>query len=171
MEKFIVSDWFERRAALAIQLFEVENIEFQIMKLDDDLIAQVEGCETYHDMLKTAANSGISYNRKRVADDSELSKDLDLLWGQASFDIDSDPCVQYRVGDKICEISGLSEVIANKLKEEEAAEAAAWAAEEAAEEAAEAKTRIVDGDKLPGEDVTMGQLENDALAHEAVNNL
>ena len=120
MNKFIVSDWFENRAKLNIQIFNVEGIEFELMALNDDLKEKVELCESYEDMLSMAADSGLSYNRKRVVDNSELAKDIDILWGIESLEIDSDPCIKYRVGEKVCEISGLDSALQEMLEAEEA---------------------------------------------------
>ena len=120
MNNFIVSDWFKSRAKLKIQLFSIESIDFELMTLTDELKEKVELCETYEDMLSVAANHGLSYNRKRVTDDAELAKDIDILWGLGSLDIDLDPCIKYRVGEKVCEISGLTSSLDEMLESEEA---------------------------------------------------
>ena len=115
MNNFIVSDWFAQRASLNIQTFDVEGVVFELMALTDELKEEVELCESYEDMLSLAANSGLSYNRKRVVDDSELAKDIDMLWGIDNLDLESDPCIQYRVGEKVCDISGLSDALSEQL--------------------------------------------------------
>jgi hypothetical protein len=119
MEKFIVSEWFANRAKLNIQTYEVEGIEFEIMALNSSIIDDVKSCVSYEEMVSLAADEGISYNRKRVADDEELSKDIDLLWGLDSMDVDSDPCIKYRLGEKVCEISGLESTLQDMLESEE----------------------------------------------------
>jgi hypothetical protein len=119
-DKFIVSDWFANRASLNIQTFTVEGIEFELMALSDTLIESVELCDTYEDMLTLAANYGLSYNRKRVIDDLELAQDIDLLWGLDSMDIDTDPCIRSRVGERVCEISCLADVLDDMLEAEKA---------------------------------------------------
>lgn len=162
MDKFIVSQWFEKRAALNIQTFELEGVVFELMALDQDLKEQIECCDTYDEMLALAANSGISYNRKRVADDVELSKDLDLLWGQPSMDVDSDPCIQYRVGEKVCEISGITSIIEEKLNEE------ARSKQEAEKASIEG---YIDGDHQDGNPVTLEGLNDDLQAYNATQNL
>jgi hypothetical protein len=155
MNNFNVSNWFEQRAKLDIQAFTVEGIDFELMALTDDLKENVELCETYKGMISLAANEGISYNRKRVADDKDLSKDLDLLWGLESLDIDSDPCIKYRVGEKVCEISGLSDALAKMLASEQPQEV------------------IVDGDNLDAEEVqaAMDNSHADALEYQLNQNL
>lgn len=121
MSNFIVSDWFANRASLNIQTFEVEGVVFELMALTGELKEEVELCESYEDMLSLAANSGLSYSRKRVVDDSELAKDIDMLWGIDNLDLESDPCIQYRVGEKVCDISGLSDALAEQLNADKAA--------------------------------------------------
>lgn len=144
MNKFIVSDWFADRAKLDIQSFEVEGIEFELMALNESLIEDVKLCDTYEEMLSLAADSGISYNRKRVVDDKELAKDIDMLWGLDSLDIDLDPCIKFRVGEKVAEISGLNSTLEEMLQSE-----------------LDAVTHV-DGDNLPSNDITLAQLNDDA---------
>ncbi len=147
MSRFIVSDWFANRAKLKIQPFTVEGVEFELMALNDSLIDDVKLCESYNEMLSLAANSGISYNRKRVIDDSELAKDIDMLWELESVNIDIDPCIKYRVGEKVCEISGLQDTLKEMLELESQ------------------DNNVVDGDNLPNGEITLGQLEEDANNH------
>ena len=150
MDNFIVSDWFKIRAKLKIQLFSIESIDFELMTLTDELKEKVELCETYEDMLSVAANHGLSYNRKRVTDDAELAKDIDILWGLASLDVDLDPCIKYRVGEKVCEISGLTSSLDEMLESEEA------------EKVQELKDQgHIDGDAAMPE-VSIDQLNDDA---------
>ena len=148
MNKFNVSDWFEQRAGLNIQSFEVDGVMFELMALTESLSDDIKLCDTYEEMLSLAANSGLSYNRKRVIDDEELARDIDMLWGLGSLDIDCDPCIKFRVGEMVCDISGLESVLSDMLTAEK--------------EAAEALNAI-DGDNLPN-DVTLGQLHADAAA-------
>ena len=80
MSTFNVSQWFKKRSDLKIQIFDVKGVEFELMALSDDQQLEVLECETYDLALIKAANYGVSYDRKRVSDDAELAKDLDLLW-------------------------------------------------------------------------------------------
>ena len=97
---FIVSDWFADRAKLDIQLFNIEDVEFEIMALTDE---------------------------------------LDMFWALDAIP-DSEPCIQYRVGEKVCGISGLTEIVEKMI------------------------ITIIDGDNLPSNEITLGQLEDDAIA-------
>ena len=121
MNQFIVSDFFAKRAKLDIQAYEVEGVVFELMALTDDLKEKVELCESYEDMLSMAADNGLSYSRKRVVDDEELALDIDMLWGLDSMDVDCDPCIKYRVGEKVCEISGLASVLEEQILADEQA--------------------------------------------------
>ena len=116
-DKFIVSDYFANRLIQrSIQPFTIENIEFELMALDKGMVEAVKLCSTYEDMLFLAANGGLSYERSRVIDDENLTEeDIDALWGDELKDVDSDPCIRYRVGEKVCEISGLQDTIEEML--------------------------------------------------------
>ena len=149
---FIVSDWFAKRAKLSIQLFEVEGVEFELMALDDELKEKVELCDSYEDMLSMAADHGLSYNRNRVADDAELAKDIDKLWELSGLDVDCDPCIKYRVGENVCEISDLTSALEDMLKKEKA-------------------DKVLDGDNLTDEQLSedMDKVEADYNAHNNIN--
>lgn len=157
MSDFIVSNWFKERATLNIQAFNVEGVEFEIMALSESSKEDVKSCISHDEMLSLAANAGISCNRKRIIDDIELAKDIDLLWGLEPLDIDLDPCIKYRVGEKICEISGLNDTLSDMLASEKAAD-------EAAEMARRERLMSIDGDNLGDTSVTLQQLNDDAAA-------
>ena len=132
MTNFIVSEWFAKREQLNIQTLNVEGIEFEIMTLSESHKDDVKSCVNYEEMLSLAASAGISCNRKRVIEDKELAKDIDLL-----------------VGEKICEISGLSSTLQEMLDSEEARK----------------RSLIeINGDNLGDTSVSLGQLEADAAA-------
>ena len=159
MNQFIVSDFFAKRAKLDIQAYEVEGVVFELMALTDDLKEKVELCESYEDMLSMAADNGLSYSRKRVVDDEELALDIDMLWGLDSMDVDCDPCIKYRVGEKVCEISGLSPVLEEQILADEQARADA-----------EREKGYLDGDSegLPLTE-SMGKIQSDMNAHNNIN--
>lgn len=159
-EKLIVSNWLADRKKLSIQTFIVEGIEFEIMALTESLKDDLESCLSYKEMLFFAADSGVSCNRRRVADDPELAKDLNILWGEEIMDLDLDPCIRHRVGDKVCEISGLSSYIEAVFDTEvEAAEAKAKAE-------AEAELIKVGDHELPG-DTLIDNLNQESLDADA----
>lgn len=155
MDKFSVSKWLKGRSDLKIQLFNVDNVEFELMALSARQKEEVLLCESYGLALKTAAKYGVSCDRKRVSDDAELAKDLDLLWELEEVNAITDPCMQFRIGERVCEISGINADIDAMLAEEKA--------EEDRKLQAELEANAVDGDSLDTDsDVTMGELQQDA---------
>ena len=147
----VVNDWFANRVIQkTIQTFTVENIEFEIMALTQSMIDEVKSRDTHKEMLSLAADSGIVFNGTRAIASKDLTvDDITALWGDESLDIDCDPCIRARVGEKVCEISGLGEYIEEvNVLEIEMAEEAEAAAKKAAEEAEEEKTfKLGDGDE------------------------
>ena len=117
----VVNDWFANRLIQkTIQTFTIEDIEFEIMALTQSMINAVKSCESHKEMLFLAADNGLSFNRSRVIDDKELTiNDIAALWGEELKDIDSDPCIRARVGEKVCEISGLDETLKDQFEAEE----------------------------------------------------
>ncbi len=160
MDNFSVSNWFKKRSDLNIQLFSVDGVEFELMALSDEQKEAVLECETYDMALTRAANYGVSYDRKRVSDDAELAKDLDLLWELEEVNAVTDPCMQFRIGERVCEISGINADIDSMLAEEKAEEEKA---EEERKLQAEMDENAINGDSLEGDSVTtMGELQQHA---------
>ena len=159
----VVNDWFANRVIQkTIQTFTVENIEFEIMALTQSMIDEVKSRDTHKEMLSLAADSGIVFNGTRAIASKDLTvDDITALWGDESLDIDCDPCIRARVGEKVCEISGLGEYIEEvNVLEIEMAEEAEAAAKKAAEEA-EAKAEKERVFQLGEHEVTGStQLEN-----------
>ena len=157
MSNFSVSEWFDNRAKLNICTFTVSDIDFELMALTDDLIDDIKLCDTYAEMLESAASLGLSYNRKRVADDVELSKDFDMLWAKDELNIlGLTPTVREQVGTEVCEISGLTDFIESTLQKER----------EEYNRAEEARAHL-SGDALGDTSITLGQLESDATTYTA----
>lgn len=144
---FIVSDWLEFRSKLKIEERIIDDVKFELMNLTTDLFKEVIACNSSAEMLDLAANAGMSYNRNRVVDNPELSKDLDILWNLDNLQFDTEPCLRHKVGEEVCLMSGLS----SALEEMRALEKPAT---------------HLDGDNLPEGDLTLEQLDADAqLAH------
>jgi len=153
-DKCIVSDWFSSRAKLNIQTFMVDDYPFEIMVLSDEAKGLIGLCDTHKEMVNLASNEGLSSNRSRVMDNEEYAKDIDMFWADKFKDDDSYPCVRSRVGEKVCEISGLSTLLNDMLETEKAADLAK-------EEEAEKTFKLGDGDEG----------ERDVLASETMGNL
>jgi hypothetical protein len=147
---FIVSDWLRSRSDIKIESFEVDDAKFELMNLTSDLFKEVVACESSSDMLDLAANAGISYDRNRVIDDPELSKDLSILWGLDGLKYNTEPSLRHKVGEKVCLMSGLSSVLEEMIVLEQPEET------------------HLDGDNLPDGDVTLEQLEQDTQMHSHV---
>ena len=122
----------------------IEGIDFEIMSLTDNLIKELKSKDSHNEMLNYAADYGLAVDGKRVIEDSYMTSRLDLLWANEALTLEVDPCIKYRVGDTVCEISGLTDFLLETL--------------EAEKEAANA----IDGDNLPESDITLGQLNDDA---------
>ena len=119
MNNLIVKNFVARiRLEATAQVFDVEGIPFEIMALTKALIDDVKSCVTYKEMLNLASNAGIIEGGTRLIDDPVISERLDELWDEDELDINSDPCVRYRVGEKVCEISGLESVLEEMLESE-----------------------------------------------------
>jgi hypothetical protein len=158
--KFRVKSFFANQIMLSsIQEFEVEGIVFDIMALNAELKERVELCDSHNEMLAKAANFGLSFEGKRAIDNAGL--DVSALWGEGELNIDSDPCIQYRVGEKICEISGLESALQEAIDTEAAARLVVDENEAYTEDLL--RSGMIDGDgTLP--DVTIDQLNKDANA-------
>ena len=141
MSNFIVSKFFAERKKLNIQLFSVENIDFELMALTDEQQEEVKELATSSaEMIAMCADMGLSYDRNRVYDDAELAKDIDKLWAQDAFDIDIEPSVKEQVGVKIIEISGLIKSLEAMIAEE-------------------AEEHVVDFNDLDQENTTLADIE------------
>ena len=126
-----------------VQEYEVEGAVFNIMALDKVMKEMVEDCKTHEDMCFYAADQGIFLEGQRFVDmDGFIEEDLIELWGDDLGHIKSDPCVKQRVGEKVCEISGLTSVLNDMLETEKAADLAK-------EEASNDLPGHLEGDDLP----------------------
>ena len=132
------------------------------------MIDSVKSCDSYEEMLFLAADNGLSFNRVRVIDDKELNaEDIEALWGDELKDVDCDPCIRARVGEKVCEISGLAEMLEEML----------FLEAEVAKEEEEAKLIQIGDHAMPGntplEDLPATDdvyLDAESLEKEAVAN-
>jgi hypothetical protein len=158
---FRVKNFFATQIMLSsIQEFEVEGVVFDIMALSAELKKEVESCSSHVEMLSLAADSGLYFDGSRAIDNESL--DVSALWGDSALDVDCDPCIQYRVGEKVCEISGLTSALEDMIlleqavieEEEEAAKKEIEAAEKEAATEELMRSGKIDGDKeLPLVDV------------------
>ena len=150
----------------------LQDVEFEAIALTEDLEAIVRSAETYSEMMLLAADYGLSSDGVRAHDDPELLPLVRELWDAEEFQADCEPSVKHQVGEKVCDISGMSEFIAVIKQVEEEAELAVLEREEAAKLEAEALeqelagTTIINGDdELP--DVDLGTLHADRASYVA----
>ena len=142
--KFNAIEWLRERSKLNIQEIEIDGIPFEIMALCDDDIEYAKQIEDYNELLDFAAENGISFDRKRVADDEGLFKDLDIMWQMFhDDDPEKDPSIRARLGESVCEISGLSEHANELLKA--------------------SQPTVIDGDNLPDLEQTLGEVTQEQL--------
>jgi hypothetical protein len=162
---FNTGDYIAEQAKTLPQLHSIENVGFYLLPIDLDeaLLEAVKACSTYTDMVLLAADSGLAYydgsdEALRVVDNKGLTKKIESMWSKGELQLDTDPSLKERVGEVVCEISGLSEVLEERKLEDEI--------KEEDKRAAEAKKHLADEDEnhLNGNDLPSGDTELDNLA-------
>jgi hypothetical protein len=137
----LLKNHMRKREETGLVKIDIDGIVFDVIPLSEQLKDLFMECESYKDMLCFAANHGVAVDYEPVYLNPELSESMESAWGDDQMPEDSDPCIQYRVGEYIAEISGLADLL---------------------EEA-----RTIDGDNLPDLNTELGQLEADRIAQEA----
>lgn len=141
---FNASQWVKSYSQIKFDdSFIIQGITFELMSLSEDNIKKARELETSQEIIELAANGGFAINRKRAIEDESLINSLALLWEQKEVLAFTDPSIMFSVGEKVCELSGLSEVLSEMILDEDVA-AEVSAKKEADEEAA----YIVNGDNL-----------------------
>ena len=124
--------------------FMVKGFEFELMSLSKENIAAAKLITSSEDVIKLAANGGIAINKKRMIEDDSLVDSLAAYWEHEEVTAIKDPTIMFSVGEKVCELSGLSDVLAQLILDEE---------ELAKKEADEEEAYIIDGDNLNHEEI------------------
>tara|TARA_R110000764_G_scaffold57488_3_gene125171 strand:+ start:3317 stop:3826 length:510 start_codon:yes stop_codon:yes gene_type:complete len=135
------------RIALGIQVFSVDEFKFEVMPLSPSNVETLECHETYEDMIFYAADNGVVINNSLMSDDVELADRLAEFWAEHE-----ESGLRQRVGNEVCELSGLTTYLGELLETEEDAKEQARItkqveAEMAAAQAGNTEGNIVDGDK------------------------
>lgn len=165
MGNFSTANYFAEESRLIPREYLIKEVDFEFLSLTDELIQAVQMKPTYNEMVLFAADSGLSYNGKRIVDDEKLAKRIPALWKKEEMTIDCDPSIKFLAGEVVCELSGLTDFIEDRraFEEDEARELAELEAEEL-----KAKGHL-DGDiEIP--DVLIDNLNDEALASAALNN-
>lgn len=162
-------DFFAEQSLLVPRAFMVEGIGIELMVLTDSLIQAVQEEESAEKMIMLAADSGLAYyvngESFRVVDNERLTKQIDAWWAKDELLVDADPSIKYQVGLLVCDISGISEFINDKLEYEKLEK------EESDKREAEAKAHLlaeqgkpIDGDNLGDTSMSLKKLHEDKEA-------
>jgi hypothetical protein len=145
---FNASQWVKSYSQIKFDdSFIIQGITFELMSLSEDNIKKARELETSQEIIELAANGGFAINRKRAIEDEGFLDSLALLWEQEEVLVFTDPSIMFSVGEKVCELSGLAEVLSEMILDEDvAAEAEAKALE--AKNSDEEEAYIINGSDL-----------------------
>ena len=144
---FNTGEYFATRKKFNYKEVIIEGITFHLIPLTEELIELVKSASDSDELLKTAANCGLSAKRNRIFDDEEMDGEAESIWKHEELDIDCEPSLQLQVGATVCSMSGLTGVLNDMLD-------------------AEKEEFAINGDK-PIHDISLGDLHADADAHNA----
>ena len=122
--------------------------ELEIVSLNKKLIEKLKELPRWRDMYEFVAKHGLSDERNRLSESERYSEDIPAIWLIPDFAENKKVIV-----DDICELSGITSILADKLKAEEDAELAVLESEES--------NNVIDGDKLPEGDPLLASLYKD----------
>ena len=117
--------------------FNVQGFEFELMSLSKENIAAARVLTSSKDIIELAANGGIAINKNRMIEDESLVDSLAAYWEHPEVKAFEDPTIIFSVGEKVCELSGLSDVLVEMILDEEAEAEAKAVIEKAHGEAVE----------------------------------
>tara|TARA_R110000765_G_scaffold143226_5_gene244778 strand:+ start:356 stop:814 length:459 start_codon:yes stop_codon:yes gene_type:complete len=150
MSLFSTGDFFAELARVIPRTYEFVNAKVEVLPLTNALIDDVKSCINYDEMVKLAADSGLSYNDGlRVVDNDKLARSISGFWEREEMKGDDADCDQVKVGEIVCEISGLTSFIVEQLEKE-------------------AKIKV--GDHMIAGGTELGNLDSEQLAQDAINN-
>lgn len=110
------NNWFASRPLF--REFEIEGHVFAAVSLSEEAKELISSCESYAEMLDTAADYGLACNRVRVCEDEDKKQDIELFWSLDEFDTDDEPTIKEQFGEKVCEISGIAEAVGKQALSE-----------------------------------------------------
>lgn len=112
------SNYWQKKADLGREDWLVEGQTIPLMALTAEMVEEVKEIEGYKEALHYAADRGLMLGGKRIFDDEYLREDLADYWAHMQGEMELDPCVRERVGERICEKSGLSDHLLELLEAE-----------------------------------------------------
>jgi hypothetical protein len=144
----ILKEWLANRGVFDEVSYGVTELE--IVSLNKKLIEELKALPRWRDMYEFVAKHGLSDARNRLSEDENLSKDIPAIWLIPDFAEN-----QKVIVDDICELSGITSILADKLEVEEKDD------KEMAELEAAENTNVINGDASI-QDISLGQLHEDA---------
>lgn len=118
---FNTGAYLARKKRFKPKNFIIEGVEFLLMPLSDELIKEIKECVTSDDILEMSADYGLASDGVRAFDDDEMAEHIEELWCENEMQVDCEPSLKFKVGKKVCEISGLDSALQDMLESEEAA--------------------------------------------------
>ena len=167
MSNLNAGDWFAEKVRFEQQETILGNITFPIIPLDDDHLESIQLADTYSEMIDIAVLNGMASGDSRVCDNPRMDAYYAEFWEKH----DGEPSIKNQLGEFICDISGLSEIVADaydlKVEAEEAAKAAKIAEEAANYIKSEGVDPTLDDADLDGvpNGITSEQLESHATTY------
>jgi len=110
----ILKEWLANRGVFDEVSY--GETELEIVSLNKKLIEELKGLPRWRDMYEFVAKHGLSDERNRLSEDKNLSKDIPAIWLIPDFAEN-----QKVIVDDICELSGITSILADKLEAEEMA--------------------------------------------------
>ena len=149
-----LSEWLDSRGTFKDVAF--GDVELQIVSLSDDLIDGLKSLPSHEAMINFVGEHGLSHNRTRIFDDENLCEDLPMIWAMTEF-----VSAKAEIVKAICELSGITSILADKL---EAEEMAALELEEK-----EKADMVLNGDGEMPLHEDLGKIQADMNAHNNIN--
>jgi len=148
MTQFSHNSFWESFNELGYEDWVCEGVPIPIMALSEQLESQALEIDNYNDLLTFAADNGIQYKGERISSDEYKLSQIETYWDELHKFKNVDPCIRYRVGERVCEKSTVLKEHMESLLELESEEE---------------QIDFIDGDDLTDDEtVTLDQLQKDA---------
>ena len=161
--------WWAERLKIKEETLKIDGVEddFLFLKLTSAMKKELINLKTVDEKLNYAAENGMSYGRDRIIDNKELKQDFAKTWIHFSPEFPPTPSIQHQCGQHVCDISGLRRHVEEYKEVEDRNLELQMQKEEDEVQAHKDNVEYdhasaIQGDNLPDDHVTMGQLEDDA---------